>query len=165
MWAKPTAVRRQEPATTGSQLHPLHPPSSPSPVPGPIPGRQRVYTIRTPYAGRRVAQIVKLKPEFYDKYKEVHDAVWPEVLQQIGVCNIRDYSIFHDKGTGILFASFKYVGYDYAGDMERMRENPKVREWWAMTDGFQESLVPGAVSSESGEPSWWQGMEEVFYTP
>ncbi|KAI1433131.1 hypothetical protein GGR50DRAFT_670576 [Xylaria sp. CBS 124048] len=22
--------------------------------------------------------------------------------------------------------------------MERMRENPKVREWWAMTDGFQE---------------------------
>ena len=47
-------------------------------------------------------------------------------------------SIFHDKDSGILFATFKYVGYDYAGDMERMRENPKVREWWAMTDGFQE---------------------------
>jgi L-rhamnose mutarotase len=47
-------------------------------------------------------------------------------------------SIFHDPGTGVLFASFKYVGYDYAGDMEKMRENPKVREWWAMTDGFQE---------------------------
>lgn len=47
-------------------------------------------------------------------------------------------SIYHDEGTGILFATFKYVGYDYAGDMERMRGNPKVREWWAMTDGFQE---------------------------
>lgn len=47
-------------------------------------------------------------------------------------------SIFHDPATGILFANFKYVGYDYAGDMEKMRENPKVREWWAMTDGFQE---------------------------
>ena len=47
-------------------------------------------------------------------------------------------SIFHDADSGILFATFKYVGYDYAGDMERMRENPKVREWWAMTDGFQE---------------------------
>ncbi|KAI2634664.1 DUF718-domain-containing protein [Hypomontagnella submonticulosa] len=93
---------------------------------------------------RRIAQIVKLKPEFIDKYKEVHAAVWPEVLQQIKVCNIQDYSIYHDPGTGILFATFKYVGYDYAGDMERMRENPKVREWWAMTDGFQEVTNPKA---------------------
>ncbi|KAJ2973896.1 hypothetical protein NUW58_g8826 [Xylaria curta] len=75
------------------------------------------------------------------------------------------HSIFHDPGTGILFASFKYVGFDYAGDMERMRENPKVREWWAMTDGFQESLVPGAKNSESGDPAWWREVEEVFYTP
>ena len=72
-------------------------------------------------------------------------------------------SIFHDEGTGILFATFKYVGYDYEGDMERMRENPKVQEWWAMTDSFQESLVPGATSSESGSPSWWKPMEEVFH--
>lgn len=40
--------------------------------------------------GRRFAQIVKLKPEFIDKYKEVHAAVWPEVLQQIKACNIQD---------------------------------------------------------------------------
>ncbi|KAI1212843.1 rhamnose mutarotase [Annulohypoxylon truncatum] len=114
-------------------------------------------------AARRIAQVVKLKPEFVDKYKEVHAAVWPEVLQQIKDCNIQDYSICHDPGTGILFATFKYVGYDYSGDMERMRGNPKVREWWAMTDGFQESLVPGAKSSESGNPAWWKELEEVFY--
>jgi L-rhamnose mutarotase len=72
-------------------------------------------------------------------------------------------SIFHDPGTGILFASFKYVGTDYAGDMVRMGQNPKVREWWRMTDGMQESLVPGATSSEAGEPAWWRGVEEVFY--
>lgn len=47
--------------------------------------------------------------------------------------------------------------------MERMRENPKVREWWKMTDEFQESVVPGATSSESGEPAWWKPVEEVFY--
>ncbi|KAI0805083.1 DUF718-domain-containing protein [Xylaria sp. FL0064] len=128
-------------------------------------GRPRQESLRQPVAGRRIAQIVKLKPEFVNKYKEVHAAVWPEVLRQIKVCNIRDYSIFHDPGTGILFASFKYVGFDYAGDMERMRENPKVREWWAMTDGFQESLVPGAKNSESGDPAWWRELEEVFYTP
>ncbi|CAI0654774.1 L-rhamnose mutarotase [Colletotrichum fructicola] len=128
-------------------------------TPSPVSTRQK-------NPGRRFAQIVKLKPEFIDKYKEVHAAVWPEVLKQIKECNIVDYSIFHDPESRILFASFKYVGYDYAGDMEKMRENPKVREWWAMTDGWQESVVPGAVSSEDVDaPSWWKPVEEVFYTP
>lgn len=72
-------------------------------------------------------------------------------------------SIFYDDQSHVLFATFKYVGYDYEGDMERMRENPKVREWWKMTDEFQESLVAGAKDSESGEPSWWKPLEEVFY--
>lgn len=72
-------------------------------------------------------------------------------------------SIFYDDKTGLLFGYFRYIGYDYAGDMQRMAENPKVREWWAMTDKFQESLVDGAVSSESG--TWWKPLEEVFYQP
>lgn len=72
-------------------------------------------------------------------------------------------SICYDAGTGILFSSFKYVRYDYAADMERMRSNPKVREWWRMTDSWQESLVEGATSSEAGEPDWWKPIEEVFY--
>lgn len=55
------------------------------------------------------------------------------------------------------------MGTDYAADMERMRANPKVREWWRMTDQMQESLVPGAKDSESGDPSWWKPVEEVFY--
>jgi L-rhamnose mutarotase len=48
--------------------------------------------------------------------------------------------------------------------MERMRDNPKVQEWWKMTDGFQESFVKGATSSHEGEPAWWKSIEEVFYT-
>ncbi|KAF3000044.1 hypothetical protein E8E14_007183 [Neopestalotiopsis sp. 37M] len=115
--------------------------------------------------GKRIQQIVKLRPEYLAEYKKCHAAVWPEVLKQIKECNIVDYSIAWDDASGILFASMKYVGYDYAGDMEKMRENPKVREWWAMTDKMQESVVPGAKSSESGEPSWWKGLEEVFYCP
>ncbi|KAK2006048.1 DUF718-domain-containing protein [Colletotrichum eremochloae] len=122
-------------------------------------------TARQRNPGRRIAQIVKLKPEFVDKYKEVHANVWPEVLKQIKDCNIVDYSIWHEPDSRILFATFKYVGYDWAGDMEKMKENPKVREWWAMTDGWQESVVPGAVSSEADEPSWWKPVEEVFFTP
>lgn len=62
------------------------------------------------------------------------------------------------------------MGYDYAGDMERMRESPKVREWWAVTDAMQESLNPGAKGSaaeggEDGVPAWWTPVEQVFYMP
>jgi len=43
-----------------------------------------------------------------------------------------------------------------------------VREWWKMTDGYQESVNPGAVSSEKGGvdgiPDWWKGLTQVFYT-
>jgi len=120
-------------------------------------------TYRLKHQGRRVAQIIKLKPEYVEKYKECHTKVWPEVLKQIKECNIEDYSIFHDPGTNLLFASFKYVGYNWAGDMEKMRENPKVQEWWRMTDSYQESLIEGAKSSQEGE--WWKGLQEVFYSP
>ena len=81
------------------------------------------------------------------------------------VCRTNDHldSIYLDDNTHILFAYFKYVGYDFEGDMERMRENPRVREWWKMTDGWQESMVPGAKSSEAGSPAWWKPVEEVFH--
>lgn len=48
-------------------------------------------------------------------------------------------SIFFDNDRTI-FATFKYVGDDWEGDMKRMKENPKVREWWAMTDEMQVCL-------------------------
>jgi L-rhamnose mutarotase len=73
--------------------------------------------------------------------------------------------IFLDSDTNTLFASFTYVGYDFEGDMARLRENPKMKEWWKLTDAMQESLVEGAKSSEAGEPSWWKPLEEVFYQP
>jgi L-rhamnose mutarotase len=137
--------------------------------------------------GRWFGQVVKLKKDRVDEYKACHAKVWPDVLKQIKDCGIEDCkltvlppsyslieqslcngvidSIFYDDGLGLLFASFKYIGYDYAGDMEKMAGNPKVREWWKMTDGMQESLVEGAVSSEAGTPSWWRPMEQVFFQP
>ncbi|KAM4065133.1 l-rhamnose mutarotase domain-containing protein [Hirsutella rhossiliensis] len=113
--------------------------------------------------GRRFAQVVRLRPERVAEYKACHARIWPEVAKQIKDCGLEDYSIWFDDKSSLLFASFKYIGYDYAGDMQRMAENPKVREWWKMTDSFQESLVEGATSSEAGEPGWWKPMEEVFY--
>lgn len=51
--------------------------------------------------------------------------------------------------------------------MERMRENPKVKEWWTMTDSWQESMNEGATKSdvEADAVGWWRPVEEVFFTP
>ncbi|CAK1363803.1 hypothetical protein CB0940_04195 [Cercospora beticola] len=110
---------------------------------------------------RRIAQIVRLKRESLQAYKDCHAAVWPEVLKQIKDCNIIDYSIFLDERTMTLFASMKYVGNHYEADMEKMKANPKVQEWWRMTDGMQETLVEGAKGSTDPK-GWWQPLEEVF---
>lgn len=76
-------------------------------------------------------------------------------------------SIAYDETSHVLFASFKWTGSDFEADMKAMRENEKVREWWSMTDGYQESVAEGAVSSEKGGvdgvPGWWKPLEEVFY--
>ncbi|KAH7555209.1 hypothetical protein BM1_06832 [Bipolaris maydis] len=143
----------------------------------------------TPQGPRRIAQWLYLKPEAIDEYKKCHAAVWPEVLEQIKDSNIRDckysprrlvfpsshfplaialcleitYSIFLTMSPRpTLFASFKYIGHAFDDDMARMAANPKVQEWWRMTDGMQESPVEGAQGSAKG-PGWWGQMEEVFY--
>lgn len=55
------------------------------------------------------------------------------VKANMGLC--ADSIFFDNERT--LFATFKYVGEDFEGDMQRMKANPKVREWWALTDGMQ----------------------------
>ncbi|KAF3912474.1 hypothetical protein ABW20_dc0104626 [Dactylellina cionopaga] len=116
-----------------------------------------------PQGPRRVGQWVYLKPEYIEEYKKCHAEVWPEVLEQIKDSNIHDYSIFLSLlPRPTLFASFKYLGKSWDEDMARMMANPKVQEWWKLTDKMQESPVEGAIGSASG-PGWWGQTEEVFY--
>ncbi|EXJ63766.1 hypothetical protein A1O7_00101 [Cladophialophora yegresii CBS 114405] len=121
---------------------------------------------------RRIHTVIRLNPQDYAAYKASHAKVWPDVVAQIRASNIRDYSIAYDRDTSLLFASFKYTGRDFEGDMAKMRAHEPTRRWWAMTDGFQQSLNAGAVSSEKAGtagadgkkvPSWWKECEEVFY--
>lgn len=105
---------------------------------------------------RRMGQIIKLKPEAIAEYERLHANAWPEVLEMISACNIRNYSIFRH-GTW-LFAYFEYVGEDFAADMQKMAADPKTQEWWSYTDPLQEPLEERA----SGE--WWANMKQVFHT-
>jgi hypothetical protein len=90
MWKPKTEAELWKPSAS-SVPPPPPPPSKPDHHEG---RRPRQESIKQPITGKRIAQIVKLKPEFVDKYKEVHAAVWPEVLRQIKECNIRDCKFF-----------------------------------------------------------------------
>ncbi len=103
----------------------------------------------------RYGQVIKVRPEKLEEYKKLHAAVWPGVLEMIGKCNMRNYSIFYRDG--YLFAYFEYVGSDFEGDMAKMAEDPLTQEWWAVCKPCQQP-----VDSAAGD-EWWGDMEEVFH--
>jgi len=105
---------------------------------------------------RRFGQLIRVRPERFEEYKAYHAKVWPEVLETIRLCNIRNYSIFHWQSQ--LFAYFEYHGSDFAADMAKMADDPKTQEWWKIMNPMQDP-VPGRP-----EGDWWATMEEVFHT-
>ena len=104
---------------------------------------------------QRYGSVIKLRPEKLAEYKELHANVWPEVLQMIRACNIRNYSIYFKDG--YLFSYFEYHGNDFSADMKKMAADPNTQAWWKLTDPCQEPLE----TRKPGE--WWASMEEFFH--
>lgn len=109
---------------------------------------------------KRYGMVVGLKPERVAEYKKLHAAAWPEVLQMIQQCNIRNYSIYLrtlDDGQPHLFSYFEYVGSDFAGDMAKMAADSTTQRWWALCKPCQKPL------NNRAPEEWWSGMEEIFH--
>jgi len=104
---------------------------------------------------KRYGMVIKVRPERFDEYKKLHAAVWPEVLEMIRKCNIRNYTIFHRDGW--LFSYYEYVGEDHDADMAKLAANPTVRKWWSVCKPMMVSLDTCA------EGEWWAEMEEIFH--
>ena len=107
---------------------------------------------------RRMGWVIRLRHEHVAQYKLLHAAVWPEVLETISRCGIRNYTIYLREPENLLFAHFEYHGDDYAADMERMAQDEATRRWWALTEPCQ----VGFESRRQGE--WWVPMTEVFHS-
>jgi L-rhamnose mutarotase len=104
---------------------------------------------------KRYGMIIGVNPEKIEEYKNLHAAVWPEVLNRITACNIRNYSIYLKDN--MLFSYFEYIGNDFDADMALMAADPTTQKWWGVCMPCQ---VPFA-SRKEGE--WWANMEEVFH--
>ena len=99
---------------------------------------------------KRLGQLIKVRPEFEERYIILHENTFPSVLERIRKSNIRNYSIF--LLDGILFSNMEYVGSDYDGDMKAIGDE-KTKKWWKLTDPMQEPLP----TRKPGE--WWAEME------
>ncbi len=104
---------------------------------------------------KRFGWVIGVKEEKLDEYKKLHADVWPEVLDMIKKCNIRNYSIYHRDG--YLFSYFEYEGQDFQADMQKMSADPMTQKWWGVCKPLQEPLESRA------EGQWWANMEEVFH--
>ncbi len=104
---------------------------------------------------QRYGMVIKVKPDKFQEYKQLHSQVWPDVLKMIKECNIRNYSIYHKDG--YLFSYFEYVGDDFESDMAKMAADPTTQKWWDVCKPCQVPLETRA------EGQWWASMEEVFH--
>ncbi len=107
---------------------------------------------------RRVGSMIGLQPGAVQRYKELHAAVWPEVLARIEASNIRNYSIFLKEPENVMFSYFEYIGLDFEADMQAIAADPKTQEWWSVCGPLQAPVE----TRRKGE--WWASMEEVFHT-
>jgi len=96
--------------------------------------------------------LIRLRPDFEERYIILHKHTFPEVLQRIARSNIRNYSIF--LAEGMLFSHFDYVGKSFTSDMEAMGDQV-TKEWWKLTAPMQVPLK----TRKKGE--WWASMELV----
>lgn len=104
---------------------------------------------------QRVASVIRVKPESIAEYEELHANVWPEVLEIISACSIRNYSIF--RYGELLFSYFEYVGSDLEADYRKMAEDPHTQRWWSVCDPMQ------AQVSEAIPGEWWHEIPQVFH--
>ena len=99
---------------------------------------------------KRYGSVIRVKPDAIAEYKRYHAAVWPDILNMIRKCNIRNYSIYLKDD--FLFGYFEYHGTDYQADMAKMAADPRTQEWWAVMMPMQQPL--DTRKKESGGPKW-----------
>ena len=78
---------------------------------------------------------MQLKPGFEQEYRRRHDALWPEMCEQLRAAGISDYSIFLDPETRTLFAVQKLTDDNTAADLP---QTEVVQRWWAYMQDIME---------------------------
>jgi L-rhamnose mutarotase len=98
----------------------------------------------------RVAFVMKLRPGCEAIYKQKHDKIWPEMLEQMRARGTRNYSIYRH---GLLL--FAYLESDETGDRLEKPPTDLTRRWWKMMEPYMEY-------NSNGTP-WREPLAEMFH--
>lgn len=97
---------------------------------------------------------MRLHPGQTEEYRRRHDAIWPELSDLLHKTGIREYSIFLDEGSMILFATLRI---DDPAALENLAAQPVMRRWWEyMKDIMDANPDHSPVTRQ---------LNEVFYLP
>jgi L-rhamnose mutarotase len=104
---------------------------------------------------KRLAQVIRVRPEAIDEYERIHRDVPLGVLDRLRASHVTNYSIYRH-GT-LLVAYLEYVGDDFAADFAAIAADPATQAWWQITDPMQEPVA------ERAPGEWWHVVPEVFH--
>lgn len=104
---------------------------------------------------KRFGQMIRIKKENLQAYKDYHANPMEGVNEMIKECHLQNYSIY-SRGE-YLFTYFEYVGEDFETDMKKMAKDPATQRWWAVVKPLMEPLDDRSI----GE--FWSDMEEIYH--
>ncbi|MCX5496605.1 L-rhamnose mutarotase [Kaistia dalseonensis] len=91
---------------------------------------------------KRVGFKMKLHPGHAAEYKKRHDEIWPELSVLLAQHGLRDYTIFHDPETDILFAINHEVAGARLGDLFA---HPIMKKWFAHMGDIMDTNPDGSA--------------------
>lgn len=109
---------------------------------------------------QRVGIICEIRPDKEAEYRQLHQSVWPGVVDQVARGRIRDLGIFllPVEGRLVEVLYLDYMGKDGAADDAANKADLTNQRWWRHTDACQRPL-PGV------KEGIWAGMEQLFPRP
>ena len=105
---------------------------------------------------RQFGMVIELNPEKMVEYKKLHADSNPGVRDLLTKYHMHNFNIFLHKieGKWYEFGYYEYTGDDFEGDMARLDEEPRNKEWLMICDPMQ---IP--LKGKNG----WSQMERVYF--
>ena len=77
---------------------------------------------------KRYGQVIRVKAEMLEKYKELHANPWKEINEKIKECNIQNYSIFLDIKLILMTIKIMFMKESTEGFTEEQRKDIQEKE-------------------------------------
>jgi len=101
---------------------------------------------------KRFSYKMKLLPGNEAVYQQRHDAIWPVLKDLLKAAGIKNYSIFLDSETLVLFAYLEAPDEKF---IDELSLQPVMKKWWQFMKDIMETNADGSPVSIP--------LKEVFY--